>query len=170
MDKSFCRPPLVLPKLKAKAELLQVREPDNVVTRLQCSSFISYAHFAICNQSILCNFMFSQALPELRKYFPDAADLIPAERHRGTTRRPAATADDSDDEEKQAAKMKEELKKVKKERTILLQSLAAARGKSHGRPAGDLQSQDIAALRASLSEKQHVLNELRELNLELEQR
>ncbi|KAH7625024.1 hypothetical protein Ndes2526B_g00400 [Nannochloris sp. 'desiccata'] len=132
MDKSY-RSPLVLPKLKAKAELLQ-------------------------------------ALPELRKYFPDAADLIPAERHRGATRRPAATAEDSDDEEKQAAKMKEELKRIKTERTFLLQSLAAARKKSHGLPAGDLQSQDIAALRTSLSEKQQVLNELRERNSELEQR
>jgi len=113
--------------------------------------------------------VFAQALPELRKYFPDAADLIPAE-HRGATRRPAAPAEDSDDEEKQATKMKEELKKVKKERSVLLQSLAAARKKSHGRPAGDLQSQDIAALRGSLSEKQRVLNELRERYSELEQR
>jgi hypothetical protein len=125
-----------------------------------------YNHYILhANKNIL------QALPELRKYFPDASDLIPAERHRGSSRRPAApAADDSDDEEKEAAKMQEELKKVKKERVALLQSLAAVREKSHGRPAADLQSQDIAALRTSLSEKQQLLNELRERNVELEQR
>ncbi len=106
----------------------------------------------------------------MRKYFPDAADLIPAERHRATRRPAVPAADDSDDEEKEAEKMKEELKRVKKERVALLQALAAARGESHGRPAGDLQSQDIAALRTSLSEKQQMLNELREQNAELERR
>ena len=121
-------------------------------------------------QSKQCPKLLLQALPELRKYFPDAFDLIPAERHRGTARRPAPAADDSDDEEKEAEKIKEELKRVKKERVALLQSLAAARGKSLGRPAGDLQSQDIAALRTSSSEKQQVLNQLREQNAELEQR
>ena len=52
----------------------------------------------------------------------------------------------------------------------MLQALAAARAKSYGRPAGDLQAQDIAAVRTSLAEKQHMLNELRERNAELEQR
>ena len=58
---------------------------------------------------------------------------------------------------------------LKKERAALLQTLAAVRASSRERPVGDLQAQDIAALRTSLTEKQKILNELREKNAELEE-
>ena len=112
-----------------------------------------------------------QALPSLRKYFPDALEASSSAQWGSSGRHlaPAPAAEDSDDEEKEASRLQEELKKVKRERTALLQALTAARTSTAGQQPADLASRDIQALRASLAEKQEALNELRERNAELEQ-
>jgi hypothetical protein len=115
-----------------------------------------------------------QVLPSLRKYLSISnvsARHQPSSTAATPQRRPprSAQAEDSDEDEKEARWVQEELKRVKKERVVLLDSLAAAR-KDGSHSGGDLQAQDIAALRESLGQKQELLNELRERHAELEMR